>query len=207
MAYKAYVGYSSVGASGIDVHTPIIDVTNDVVYDDAHITLIPGVDLVTYTTAEFQAAVQTALLAYSVVQSYGLTANDIIWVETAESLVPRTFSSPSRSLNSAFQISTIKDALVSYSVDISCTINLTSGQNGTTFLEYADDSGFTTNVKEVCRTVNANTGSLTLGLNLTQISTSTLSGMIPAGKYARLRTANTTGSPTFTYRSGQEVLL
>lgn len=116
-------------------------------------------------------------------------------------------SSASRSLNSAFQISASRNCLVSYSVDVSCAITLTTGQTGTAFLEYADDSGFTTNVVEVCRFVNSNSGTLTIGLNLVQAVTGTLSGFIPTAKYCRIRTANTVGTPTFTYRSGQEVLL
>lgn len=119
----------------------------------------------------------------------------------------RSHSSVSRSLNSAFQIHATRDAMVSYSVDISCTISLTTGQTGTVYLEVADDSLFTTNVQEVCRFVNGNSGTLTLGLNLVQAATGTLSGYVPPAKYVRLRTANTTGTPTFTYRSGQEVLL
>lgn len=118
-----------------------------------------------------------------------------------------SFSNPSRSLNTAFQISSTQNAVVSYSVDIACTISLTSGQSGTAYLRYADDSGMTTNVKEVCRTANANTGSLTIGLNLTQTATGTLSGMIPAGKYAKIVTSNDTGTPTFTMRNSQEVTI
>lgn len=119
----------------------------------------------------------------------------------------RTFNNPTRSLNSAFQISTTQDSLVSYSVDIASTISLTSGQTGTVYLRYADDSGHTTNVKEVARFVNGNSGTLTIGLNLTQSNTGTLTGMIPAGKYGKIVTENTSGTPTFTYRSAQEVLL
>ena len=121
--------------------------------------------------------------------------------------VARSQSAVSRGLNSGFQVSTTRDALVNYSVDIACTLSLTTGQTGTVFLEIADDSGFTTNLQEICRCVNGNTGSLTVGLNLTQNATGGLNGFIPAGKFVRLRTANTVGTPTFTYRSGQEVLL
>lgn len=31
-------------------------------------------------------------------------------------------------------------------------------------------------------------------------------GYVPAGCYARLRTVNNTGAPTFSYRAGQEAL-
>lgn len=115
-------------------------------------------------------------------------------------------SSASRSLNSGFQISATRNSLVSYSVDIATTLSLTTGQTGTVFLEIASDSGFTTNLQEIGRTVNGNTGTLTLGLNLTQNVTATLGGLVPAGYYCRLRTQNTVGTPTFNYRSGQEIL-
>lgn len=119
----------------------------------------------------------------------------------------RSQSISSRTLNSAFQLSNTRDAFVNYSVDIACTLTLTSGQTGTVFLEIASDSAFTTNLQEVGRTINGNTGSLTLGLNITQNATCTVGGYVPAGYYVRLRTANTSGTPTFAYRGGQEVLL
>lgn len=74
-------------------------------------------------------------------------------------------------------------------------------------MSYADDSGFTTNVVEVGRFVNGQTGTLVVGLTLNQTNTAQLNGIVPANKYTRLRTQNNTGTPTFTYRSGQEVLL
>lgn len=119
----------------------------------------------------------------------------------------RNQSSASRSLNSAFQPSATRDAFVNYSVDIACTLSLVTGQTGTVFLEIATNSAFTTGVQEIGRTVNGNTGTLTIGLNLTQNTTGTVGGFVPAGYYCRLRTDNTVGTPTFTYRSGQEVLM
>lgn len=116
-----------------------------------------------------------------------------------------TYSVASRSLNTVFQIDAANDAFVSYSIDVSCTLSLTGGQTGTVFLRYADNVGFSTNVVEVCRFVNGNTGTLTIGLNITQNATGTLSGLIPAGKYVQIVTANTAGTPSFAYRSGQEV--
>lgn len=120
----------------------------------------------------------------------------------------RSFStSLSHTLNSAFQIDASRDALVSYSVSITSTLSLAGGQSGTAFLEYADDSGFTTNVEEVDRGINSNTGSLTLGLNTAQVVTASLDGVIPGGKYVRIRTVNNTGTPSFAWASGQEVKL
>lgn len=117
----------------------------------------------------------------------------------------RIQSSASRPLNSVFQISATKDCLVSYSVDISSSITLATGQSGTVFLEIASDSGFTSNVQELGRFVNGISGTLAVGLNLVQDVTGTLSGYVPAGYYCRMRTANNTGTPTFNYRSGQEI--
>ena|ERR1043165_8695504 len=119
----------------------------------------------------------------------------------------RSFASASRTLNSAFQPSTTRDAIVSYSVDVSTSATLLGGQTGTVFLEYANDSGFTSGVTEVARFVNGNSVSLAIAITVTQNVTGTLTGVVPAGKYVRIRTANTSGVPTFNYRSGQEVLL
>lgn len=114
-------------------------------------------------------------------------------------------SSVSRALNSVFVPSTTKNALVSYSVDIAATLSLTTGQSGTVFLEISADGS--TNWVELNRFTNGNSGSLTIGLNLTQTNTGTVSGSVPLGYSVRLRTANGTGTPTFTYRSGQETTL
>lgn len=112
-----------------------------------------------------------------------------------------------RALNTAFQISSTNIVSVTYAVDIAATLSLTSGQSGTVVLEYADDSAFTTNVTTVQSSTNGNSGALTIGLNLVQTTTATLTGYVPAGKYVRLRTVNTTGTPTFTFKTGQEVTL
>ena len=119
----------------------------------------------------------------------------------------RSFANPSRTLNTAFQVSTTRDAIVNYSVDIACTLALLVGQSGTVFLEYADNQTFTTNVKEVSRFVNTNTATLNVSVTLTQAVTGVLGGLIPTGKWVRLRTANNTGTPTFNFRSSQEVLI
>lgn len=119
----------------------------------------------------------------------------------------RSFANPSRTLNSSYQISATRDAMVSYAVNIAAALSLSGGQTGTVTLQYADDSGFTTNVVSVNSATNGNTGTLTIGLGLTQTGTAGVSGIIPAGKYVKLVTANTAGTPTFSYLSGQEVLL
>lgn len=137
-----------------------------------------------------------------------LTVNNSGYVTGATNAPSSSFSYPSRSLNTVYQNSSSNQNLMgNYAVDIACTISLTTGQSGLVILEIADNSGFTTNVQELNRCANTNTGTLTIGLNLTQTVTATLGGVVPPGKYYRLRTVNTTGTPSFTFRSSQEVLL
>lgn len=116
-------------------------------------------------------------------------------------------ASATRTLNSGFQVSTTRNALVTYSVRIVTTASIGGNQDGDVILEIASDSGFTTNVQTLSITQNAQSISLAVVLNSVQTQTGVLSGYVPAGYYARLRTVNNTGTPTYLYRAGQEVLL
>lgn len=157
------------------------------------------------TAQTMEIAAQSAAVTY--LTGLGMPSPDsVVWVVNTDAEA-FSFANPTRTLNSAFQVSTARAAQVSYSVDVLCSATLLGGQTGTVFLEYADDSAFTTNVVEVCRAVNGNTVSLAIAVTIGQTVTAQLGGVIPVGKYVRLRTANTTGTPTFTYRSGQEVLV
>lgn len=97
--------------------------------------------------------------------------------------------------------------MVNASVDITSTISLTTGQTGKVSLQYADNSAFNVNVVNVQSATNGNTGALTIGLNLSQVYTAALTGIVPAGKYYRLVTTNVTGTPTYGTPVIQEVLL
>lgn len=119
----------------------------------------------------------------------------------------RTFANPSLAVNTSRQASAAQDAQVSASVDITSALSLSGGQSGKVELKYADDSGFTTNVVTVQGTSNGNTGTLAIGLGITQLCTATVTGLIPAGKYYRLVTTNITGTPTYGTPVIQEVLL
>jgi hypothetical protein len=112
------------------------------------------------------------------------------------------FAVSARALNTAFQISATRDAQVVYGVDIAITALLATTQ-GTAFLEYADNAAMSTNPV----TVSSSTSMLGGVLNVANTQTATLAGRIPAGKYARLRTAIGSGTPTFAMRQGQEVLI
>jgi len=119
----------------------------------------------------------------------------------------RSQSSPSRSLNTIFQISSTRDSSVAYSVQLTVTASIAGGQNGDVILEIASDSGFTTNVQTLSIFGGGQTYTLAVALQGVQPQTGVISGYVPAGYYARLRTVNNTGTPAFLYRAGQEVLL
>lgn len=119
----------------------------------------------------------------------------------------RSQSSQSRSLNSAFQISATRDALAFYSVQITVTASISGGQNGDAIFETADDSGFTTNVATESIIGNGQTYTLAIALQGIAPNTGLLAGYVKAGRFARLRTVNNTGTPAFSYRAGREILL
>lgn len=161
------------------------------------------------TSSQITNSIKKSVSNYATGQGYSLP-NGLVYpwaiFPDITALSP-SVATTTRSLNSAFQVSSTRYAFVSYTVDVAATISLTTGQVGTVVLETADDSGFTTNVSTVQSSVNGNSGSLSIGLNLTQTSTASLTGMVPAGKWVRIRTVNTVGTPTFTYRAGQETLM
>lgn len=119
----------------------------------------------------------------------------------------RSFNYTTRALNTCFQLSASRDAQVSYAVEIAAAISLTSGQAGTVYLRTYSNSSCTTGTQELVRFTNGNTGTLTLGLAVTNTVTGNLAGIIPAGAYVQLVTENNNGSPAFSARPGQEVLL
>lgn len=119
----------------------------------------------------------------------------------------RSFNYTTRSLNTCYQLSSTKDVLVTYSVDVATVSSLLSGQVGTVYLRTYSNSGCSTGTQELMRFVNGNTQTIGLSVTMTQNVTATLSGVIPAGTWMQLVTENTTGVPSFTARPGQEVTL
>lgn len=147
-----------------------------------------------------QAAIN-AINAYATFYSYPVTN-----IVDATGISPWVFNYPTLAVNTSRQASATRNATVNASVDVTATLSLISGQTGKVALQYADDSSFTTNVKTAQSSTNGNTGSLTIGLNLGQTITATVSGDIPPGKYYRLVTTNVSGTPTYGTPTIQEVI-
>lgn len=107
-----------------------------------------------------------------------------------------------------FQIDSSRDADVTYSITITSASSLSGGSAGYVVLEIAATNSSTAlDWKEISRTGNGQNNALIIGLSLSQVGGGPVSGKVPAGWYARLRTVNTVGTPTYTYNSGQEVKL
>lgn len=113
-----------------------------------------------------------------------------------------TFNVPSRSLNSAFQVAGTNAVDATYTVDVTVSSLLLGSAQGSVYLEYADNSGMTTNLVTPQSGSNSTSGLL----NLTNIGTVTLHAMVPANKWVRLRTNVDSGTATFTLRKSQEML-
>lgn len=107
-----------------------------------------------------------------------------------------------------WQISSTRNASVFYSVNVNTTATIGGASDGYILLEIAATNSTTaSDWKEVSRTRNGQTVTLALALNSIQNIGSELMNIVPAGYYVRLRSVNVSGTPTYTYVSGQEVQL
>lgn len=118
----------------------------------------------------------------------------------------RSQAGATRSLNTAFQISSSRDANVQYAVQTTITASIAGGQDGDVFLDIASDSGFTANVQSLDVAPCSQTYTLAIALQGVQKCAAQVRGFVPAGYYARIRTVNNTGTPAYLFRLGQEVL-
>lgn len=111
-----------------------------------------------------------------------------------------------RALNTCFQISASRDAQVSYAVDITATLTLTTGPRGSAYLRYYTDAACTAGQQTVIGGTSGLPAVLGVAVGLQNLGTAFLSGTVPAGTWARLETVADAGAPGFSVRPGQEVL-
>lgn len=106
-----------------------------------------------------------------------------------------------------FQVDPTGIAFVSYSVTISTTATIGGASSGLVYLEICPINSTNPSLWSiVAQTGNSQTITLAVALQSIQTTTSQVSAFVPAGYYARLRSSNVSGSPTFTYNSGAETL-
>jgi hypothetical protein len=108
-----------------------------------------------------------------------------------------------RSLNTAYQISSLRAAEITCYVDLTMT-SVLGTITGSVQIQYADDAAFTTNVRTVSPAVKVATGGI---LSLTSTNTITLTAQIPIGKYVKLVSASSGGTVTFSSATCAETLL
>lgn len=191
-------GYASDGAGNVNVYINFKDST-DVNSFTGTITIPTSTS---DTLSSIDASVPAVLAVYC--DDFEMPYPDkILWLTRPEPV----FSSPSLAVNTARQVPADRVVFVSAAVDITASLSLAGGQTGRVTLQYADNSGFSTNVVTVNPAVNGNTGTLTVGLGLTQVGTATVCGFIPAEKYYRLLTTNVTGTPTYGTPNIQETII
>lgn len=152
-------------------------------------------------------------LSLATVASSG-SYNDLSSKPTIPTILARSFNNtPSHSIvtgtgATGFQVSSSRDAMVNYSVTISTTSSITAGATGVVVLEIAaTNSATSTDWVEIGRTSQGQTLGLAIALSITQPIAGQIGGIVPSGYYAKLRSINTAGTPTYAYNSGQEVLL
>lgn len=121
----------------------------------------------------------------------------------------RSFVTTAAAAN-GFQLSSDREAVVAYDVTVSSAVQIGVATNvaGYVMLEIAATNSATAgDWQEVARVGTGQNIGLALALSSTQAVSGTLAARVPAGYYARLRTVNSNGTPTYTYLNGQEVLL
>lgn len=125
---------------------------------------------------------------------------------TGKPAAPSLSNTPARTLNTSYQISTTRNARVSYSVTHTVSLTLVLGSGSTTaFLEISPNNSTWT---EINRAGYSKT--LAVAVSAGDATTNNLVGEVPAGWWCRIRTAGTGGGltssvPNITYNSGQEV--
>lgn len=119
----------------------------------------------------------------------------------ARSLVSTTAST-------GFQVSSSRVAIVHYTSTVGTTATIGGASAGMIYFETAATNSVTpSDWTIVSQMGNSQTITLAVALQSAQTVTETVAGLIPIGYYARLRTSNVSGTPSFTYVTGQEVLL
>lgn len=132
--------------------------------------------------------------------------NDLTNKPTIPTIPSRSFANGARALNSCFQISSTRDAMVSYAVDVTTTVSLGGSPEGSAYLRTYTNSGCSTGQVGIISGSSGQPTTLTVSVGQQIRGSVNLYGMVPAGLWARIETSNTgTGTaPAFAVRSDQQ---
>lgn len=106
----------------------------------------------------------------------------------------------SRTLNSSYQASDQRSAIVSYNILITCTATLIAGQSGQVILETSPNNSVWTTISTGQHTVGS-------GLVFSGGVSVTVAGFVQRAYFIRLRSNNLVGTPTYGSPSGIEILI
>jgi hypothetical protein len=123
-------------------------------------------------------------------------------IPSALSVAVTSIAAAARNFDQAYQVDTDQYAEIRVSVSITCTLSLAGGTSGEVFLEYSADGS--TGWTLAGKLAGSNTGTLTIGLNTSQITGGEVSCMLEPGYYWRLRTNTISGTPTYAFTGGTE---
>lgn len=134
--------------------------------------------------------------------------NGTVWVNSGPpSSASATHSIVTTTSSTGFQVSATRPSVVSYSPVTSTTATIGGASSVTVSLEIAATNSTTpSDWTEIARFTNTQTITLAVILQSVQGAGAPLVGVVPAGYFARLRSA-TTGTSSASYAVGQETLL
>lgn len=122
------------------------------------------------------------------------------WATSTRSIVTGTGAT-------GYQVSSTRNSTVHYSLKVTTTASIAGNADGYITLEIAPtNSATTTDWVEMGRCGNSQALTLAITLQSVQGTTCEVVGDVPAGYYEKLRSVTTTGTVTFAFLSGQEVL-
>lgn len=115
-----------------------------------------------------------------------------------------TLNTPSRSLGTAFQPSTTRPSLVSYSGRVVSSLSISGGQSGRIELR-SDSSNPPTTVR--ARVAGGITGTAVVGVAMSDTVEAPITYLVPAGHWVLLQSVNETGTPTYSLGAQVEQVL
>lgn len=124
--------------------------------------------------------------------------------DLSEYLASGAAGNGARSLNTPFQPNAGGKTLVIYSVRVAAAVSIAGGALGRVELR-CDASNPPTTSR--CRVAGGLTGTVVVGVTMTDTTEGVLSYIVPAGHYVSLVTVNETGTPTYTLTQQYEIPL